>query len=306
MAASPPNKWFWEFFTPDMLQGIALEGILYSGNSPYQKVEVIDTNLYGRCLVLDGKLQSAEADEFIYHEALIHPVLLAHPNPRRVLIAGGGEGATLREVLAHRTVEQAVMVDLDEEVVRVCKEHLPHHHQGAFDDPRVDLRIADARDPIMHGSETFDAIILDLPDPIEEGPAYLLYTQKFYQSVMERLAPDGVAVVQAGSALPMLLSEAFTPIFRTLSSVFPLVRSYRAEVASFGGLWGYVLASRGPDPAALTAEEIDKRIAERVQSPLRFYDGITHEGLFRLPKYLREALASETRLITEDAPLFVY
>ena len=304
--AAPPNKWFWEFFTPDMLQGIALEGIAYSGATPYQKVEIIDTNLYGRCLVLDGKLQSAEADEFIYHEALVHPVLLAHPNPRRVLVAGGGEGATLREVLAHRTVERAVMADLDEEVVRVCQQHLPNHHRGAFDDPRVELRIVDARDPIVRGAETFDVIVLDLPDPIEEGPAYLLYTQKFYESVLERLAPDGLAVVQAGSALPMLLDEAFAPIFHTLSTVFPVVRAYRAEVASFGGLWGYVFASRGPDAATLSAAEIDRRIAQRVQGPLRFYDGITHEGLFRLPKYAREALASESRLITEEAPLFVF
>ena len=198
------------------------------------------------------------------------------------------------------------MVDLDQEVVRVCKQYLENHHRGAFQDPRVELRIADAREPLVRGSESFDVIILDLPDPIEGGPAYLLYTKEFYESVLARLAPDGIAVVQAGSALPMLIDEAFTPIFRTLSTVFPMVRPYRAEVASFGGLWGFILASLGPDPAALAASTLDTKLCERVTQPLRFYDGVTHEGLFRLPKYLREAMAAETRVITEENPLFVF
>lgn len=301
-----PSKWFWEFSTPNQLQGISLKGVVYSGHTPYQQVEILDTDPFGRCLVLDGKLQSAEADEFIYHEALVHPAMIAHPGPRRVLVAGGGEGATLREVLAHDTVEQAIMVDLDRQVVDLCRKHLPDHHRGAFDDPRADLHIADARDLLVRGHDTYDIVILDLPDPIEGGPAYLLYTQEFYQAVMERLAPGGAVVVQAGSCLPHLLHEAFTPIYRTLASVFPVVSGYRAEVASFGGLWGFVLASRHLDPQALDGAEVNRRLAQRVGSSLRFYDGTTHEGLFRLPKYLRRALAEERRVISNDTPLFVW
>jgi len=160
-------------------------------------VEIINTGSFGVCLVLDGKIQSSETDEFIYHEALVHPAMLTHPRPEKVFIAGGGEGATLREVLAHKTVRKAVMVDIDEEVVGLCRRYLPAWHQNSFDDPRAEIHFADARRYLEETDEKFDVIIIDLVDPLEQGPARLLYTREFYGIAKQKLGPGGIMSVQS-------------------------------------------------------------------------------------------------------------
>ncbi|MDP6783722.1 MAG: spermidine synthase, partial [Dehalococcoidia bacterium] len=138
------DRWLNENITPAIVQRTRVEAALYRGRSAYQSIEVLELAEFGRSLILDGKTQSTEEDEFVYHEALVHPALVAHHSPRRVFIAGGGEGATLREVLRHRTVRQAVMVDIDREVVEICRRLLPKHHQGSFEDPRTQLLFEDA------------------------------------------------------------------------------------------------------------------------------------------------------------------
>ena len=262
----------------------------------------------GRCLVMDGKVQSAERDEFIYHEALVHPALIAHPRPRSVFIAGGGEGATLREALRHRTVRRAVMVELDPEAVRVCRELLPSWSAGAFEDPRTDLRYGDARRYLEQTPERYDVIILDISDPLEGGPAYRLFTREFYQLVAERLEPSGLVAVQAGAA-SLIDQPVFPAVVNTLAAVFPQVVAYQAHVPSFGSPWGFATASLQAAgrraPWAWSPRAVDRRVSARVETPLRFYDGTTHQALFALPKYLREALAQERRQIADDAPLFM-
>jgi len=256
-------------------------------------------------LVLDGKIQSSEADEFIYHEALVQPAMLTHPHPEVVFIAGGGEGATLREVLSHKTVKRAVMVDIDEEVVALCQKFLPNYSRGSFKDKRTELLHTDAREYLARSRELFDIIIIDLPDPIEEGPAYLLYTQEFYQLVRDRLTANGIITVQAGSAaLTELLN--FTSVNKTLKSVFPIVSPYQTDVPCFGGPWGFSLASLNLNPVLLSPSEVDGRISARSLTHLRFYDGLTHQGIFSLPKHLREELSRQGRLITDDQPLYIY
>ena len=299
------STWFSELIGPGLLQLSSVKAVYYQGNTQYQRVEVLEMGDFGRCLILDGKTQSAEADEFVYHESLVHPALLAHPNPRRVFIAGGGEGATLREVLAHKSVQEAVMVDIDREVVELCQKYLPLHHQGAFDDPRARLLFQDANVYLEQNPEPFDAIVLDLPDPIEGGPAAMLYTQRFFQLVRQRLSPGGLMVVQSGSCGPTNYKDVFPAIHNTLETVFPAVRSYGVTVASFGSPWGFTVGSLGPDPAPLTPAEVDRRLAARITRPLRLYDGVTHQHLFALPKYLRQALEAEQRVITEATPVFV-
>jgi len=256
-------------------------------------------------LVLDGKIQSSEVDEFIYHEALVQPSMITHPCPETVFIAGGGEGATLREVLSHNTVKRAVMVDIDEEVIAICKKYLPDHSQGSFEDKRTELYHVDARDYLAKCEETFDIIIIDLPDPIEEGPAYLLYTQEFYQLVRDRLTANGIICVQAGSAAWTELLN-FTAVNNTLKSVFPIVCPYQVDVPSFGGPWGFCLASLSLNPVLLSATETDNRLSARQLKGLKFYDGLTHQGIFSLPKHLRSELSSQTRLITDNQPLYIY
>lgn len=299
-----PSNWFMEFVTPDNIQQFSIKNILYCGRSKYQQVELLESTLYGRCLILDGKVQSCEADEFIYHEALIHPAMILHPRPETVFIAGGGEGATLREILAHRTVKKVVMVDIDEEVIELCKKFLPHHHRGSFDDPRVVLLHMDARRYLEETDEKFDVIIMDLPEPIEGGPAYLLYTQRFYEMIRLRLGENGTFVTQSGAAI-CGITRVFTAVVNTLNRVFPIVVPYEATVPSFGGPWAFALASLKTDPRTLSVEEINGRIEGRVAASLRFYDGITHRGLFFVPKYLRDAVAAETHVITEDSPVFI-
>ena len=154
--------------------------VLARAQTAFQDVEIVETRSFGRALFLDGAPQSAVADEYVYHEALVHPVLISHPSPRRVLIAGGGEGATLREVLRHPGVERAVMVDIDGELVDLCREHLSEMHQGAFDDPRADVVIGDALAYLREHAEPFDAIVIDLTDPSEAGPIGELYSEGFY------------------------------------------------------------------------------------------------------------------------------
>jgi len=300
-----PDKWFCDRISRNLIQLHSIEEVLYTGQTKFQSAEIIRSGSFGKCLVLDGKIQSSEVDEFIYHEALVQPAMITHPCPETVFIAGGGEGATLREVLAHKTVKRAVMVDIDEEVVALCRKFLPNYSRGSFEDKRTELLHVDARDYLAKSRELFDIIIIDLPEPIEEGPAYLLYTQEFYQLVRDRLTANGIISVQAGSAVLTELLN-FTAVNHTLKSVFPIVCPYQADVPCFGGPWGFCLASLNVNPALLSPAEVDSRISARSLTHLKFYDGLTHQGIFSLPKHLREELSKPGRLISDNQPLYIY
>jgi spermidine synthase len=300
------TDWHLEYITPELVQAVELRRVIYSGRTQYQEVALLDTGPFGRSLVLDGRTQSSEADEFVYHEGLVQPVMAAHHAPKRVFIAGGGEGATAREVLRHTNVAQVVMVDLDQEVVELCRRHLPGHHQGAFDDPRLVLHHEDALAFLERTYEPFDVVIIDVPDPLEAGPAYKLFTQEFYRLVGSRLSPGGLMVAQAGPAGPINYTEIFTAIAKTAGSVFPRCSAYRVHMPSFGTSWGFVACGGEETPSmeALSPEEIDARMADRLSAPLRYYDGIAHNGMFALPKYLRQGFIDEQRLITMESPIY--
>jgi len=307
MKDSDPDKhrWFSDYISPDLTMLHSIKERIYSGRSKFQSIDIVNTGSFGICLVLDGKIQSSEADEFIYHEALVHPAMLTHPQPERVFIAGGGEGATLREVLAHKTVKRAVMVDIDEEVVSLCRRFLPSWHQNAFDDPRAELHFVDARKYLEESRDEFDVIIIDLADPLEQGPARLLYTQEFYQIVKQKLGPDGIMSVQAEPAEWRNLDN-FTAIASTLRNVFSIARPYQVHVPSFLGLWGFVAASQSLDPTELTPEEVDARISTRISKKLKSYDGLTHQSVFTIPKHIRQQLAASKRIITDKQPISAY
>ena len=308
MSDSDPDnehKWFHDHLTPNLTALHSIREKIYSGQTRFQSVQIIDTDSFGVCLVLDGKVQSSESDEFIYHEALVHPAMLTHPHPEKVFIAGGGEGATLREVLAHKTVKKAVMVDIDEEVVGISRRFLPSWHRNSFDDPRTELHFSDARGYLEEETDEFDVIIIDLVDPLEGGPARLLYTKEFYRAVGRRLGPNGIMSVQSESAEWANLDN-FTAIASTLSSVFSVARPYRVHVPSFLGMWGFVSASQTLDPRDLTPEEVDRRISTRIAGEPRSYDGLTHRAMFTIPKHIRQKLASCDRIITDAEPISAY
>ena len=304
---TPPSDgvWHYEYITPKLIQAERVDRVIYSGKTSFQSVTIQETSCFGRSLVLDNKTQSTELDEFVYHEGLIHPAFIAHENPQDIFVAGGGEGATIREIFSYNSVQNVVLVDIDAEVVELCREYLPNHHQGAFDDPRLQIHHEDAFGFLKHLDDSFDVVVIDVPDPLEGGPAYLLYTREFYQTVLNRLRPGGLMVVQAGPTGPVFYEQCFAAVANTVATVFNSVSLYEIFVPSFGSTWGFVVGSLGSEPASLTATHIDKQMSDRLNRALRYYDGTTHQGMFSVPKYLRDALVSEDRVISLDNPLFV-
>ena len=222
----------------------AIKRTIVEAQTKFQHVEIMETPAYGKVLVLDGRIQSSQGDEFIYHEALVHPgMLAAETAPRSGLVIGGGEGATLREMLRYPSMTHAVMVDIDGEVVDLCKKHLPEMHQGAFEDARTELRHEDARAYLEKTSERFDFISIDLVEPLEEGPACLLFTKEFYTLVRDRLTPGGAMTMQAGMTKVGELGF-FSAINRTLKEVFPVVAGYQTYISCFGTPWGFITATK--------------------------------------------------------------
>jgi spermidine synthase len=276
-----------------------VEEVLYTGTTAYQRVDIVRAPALGKALFLDGRIQSAQVDEFIYHEALVHPAALTHPHPRRVLIMGGGEGATLREVLRHPCVEHATMVDIDRELVQLCRELLPEWHQGCFDHPRAVLHYGDARAFVEAAPEAaYDLIISDLTEPIEGGPSVMLFTVEFYQTLAQRLTSEGIFVAQAGSADPVY-PDFVASLCHTLRQVFPLVRVYWAFVYSFQLPWAFVIASKHHDPLGVDLSELAERYRQRGLHT-RYYSPQLHPAMFALPVYLEEALQQRARLIRDQ------
>jgi len=273
---------------------IEVERLIVRRETPFQEVIIADTPGYGRALFLDGHVQSTAADEAMYHELLIHPALVIHGAPRRVLIGGTGEGATLREVLKHPTIESVVAVDIDAEVVALCQEHLPSWSAGAFEDPRVQSRTEDFLATLAGSAAgAWDVVITDLTDPVAEGPSVHLWGAPFFAEVRRVLAEDGILVVQSGEADPMDLS-ALRTVRSTLASVFPHVAVLLAMVPSFHCLWAFTLASSRPIVA--TPADLAARIGRL--AGLRVYSRIAHEAALTIPPMLAELLEEPGEVIT--------
>ncbi|XP_010923397.2 thermospermine synthase ACAULIS5 isoform X1 [Elaeis guineensis] len=262
--------WYEEEIEQNLRWCYALNSILHTGATQYQDIALLDTKPFGKALVIDGKLPSAEMDEFIYHESLVHPALLHHPNPKLIFIMGGGEGSTAREILRHRMAGRVVMCDIDEEVVDFCKSHLVAD-KNAFFDSRLQLLINDARAQLEKSEDKFDMIIGDLADPLEEGPCYQLYAKSFYESTAKpKLMEGGIFVTQAGPAGVFTHTEVFSCIYKTLRLVFRYVVPYSAHIPSYADTWGWVMAS--DSPFTLDVEELDARIGRRIKGENRYLD----------------------------------
>lgn len=297
-----PLNWIDDYFSDYELHKLAFKNIVYQAESKHQKIIVVDTYSFGKCLILDNEFQSAESDEYVYHESLVQPSLIMHPEAQSVLIIGGGEGATLRETLRHKSVKKAVMVDINDEVISCAKKSLPSFHEGAFDDERTSLVIEDGRKYLENTEQQFDVIIIDVNDPVGGSPSAMLFTREFYQLAAGRLKKDGIVVVQSG-AVSITDNDLFSGIFHTLNDVFPHVFPYTTYIPSYACLWGFTIATHNLGNLDITGEEIDFRIGNRVNSALRYYDSITHHSLFNLPKYLREELKKSKHIIRDNAPL---
>jgi spermidine synthase len=293
------NEPFW--FVEDGAQKVAIryrcQSIVYSGRTRFAKVDIVDTEEYGRMLFLDGIAQSAEQDEFIYHESLVHPPMLMHPNPTSVCIIGGAEGATIREVAKYRQVNQIVMVDIDEELVDICRQYLSDWNDSAFEDPRLEVKFVDGRKFLEETDYTFDVIIVDLNDPTPDSPAVFLFTREFYQLIFSRLGRDGVGCFQGTDLQPTKLS-LHARMFNTLSSVFKWVVAYPYMMSSFHEMHSLILASK-----ELDVQSIDLGERLRFQNfRLQYLSPAFLNCLFSVPAYVEEAYQEYKELITDAAP----
>lgn len=293
--------WYEEPFTEGLRFLYRVKKIIYRGRSKFQNIDILDLESFGKTLFLDGKIQSAAIDEYIYHEALVHPAMLLHPEPKRVLILGGGEGATLREVLKH-PVEEVYMVDIDGELVEACKKYMSEWSDGAFEDERTRLIIDDARKFVFQTDKKFDVVISDLTEPIEEGPSKLLFTEEFYRKVSEILSTRGIIAVQSGSADP-LYGFFFGSVFKTLKQVFPEVKQYLTFIFSFQMPWGFTLAGKGLEINFENKEIFYRRIESR-DLQLRYIEPEILPSLFILPRYLEEV--REKGVIIKDEKPFIW
>ncbi|MEM6994989.1 MAG: polyamine aminopropyltransferase [Myxococcota bacterium] len=293
--------WLSEYLTPSHRVMHAVRRVVATAKTEFQAMQIVETADFGKALLLDGTWQSATADEFIYHESLVHPAMLTHGAPKRVLILGGGEGATSREVLRWSTVERVVMVDIDGEVVEACREHLPEMHQGAFDDPRHELVVGDALAYLGTTDERWDVVISDLSDPVEDGPAFQLFTREYFERVRAVMSERGAFAVQAGPVTPGEMGF-HVGLVNTVKAAFGHAASYQAGVPSFGSPWGFCLASAHglddtPDPA-----RTDRILEQSLRGELRYLDGAMVRAQKQNPPYLKQALAAETRVYTSATP----
>ncbi|HOJ92866.1 MAG TPA: polyamine aminopropyltransferase [Dictyoglomaceae bacterium] len=280
-------RWFVDQVVEDQMHCYAIKKVLVDIVTPYQKVQIIENETFGKCLIIDGKIQSAEKDEYIYHESLIHPALILHNNPKKVLVIGAGEGASLRELLKYEGVE-ITAIEIDPEVVYFSEKYLWDWHKGAFGDPRVNLVYQDGWDYIKNCRDQYDVIILDLPEPYPNTPAYRLYLSDFYKMVWEVLGEDGILVSQADTTQLGQEHRHFW-IRDNLKQVFTNTYSYQTVIPSFDSNWGFLIAGKGDLNPFLSKEELNNRIKTRIKKELKFYDTESHLSLFYLPKYLRNS-----------------
>ncbi|GAA2806897.1 spermine/spermidine synthase domain-containing protein [Crossiella cryophila] len=297
------DKQIEEYLGPAECHVHAVRSVLVTGRTARQGFEIVELGGYGRAMVIEGRVQSTEADEAAYHEALLLPGYCLLPHTRRVLCLGGANGGVLHRLCAMPELTSVVQLDIDPELHRHSLTHLPHMHRGAQLDPRCRLEFGDPRTLLGQQPGGFDLVLADLPDAVEGSPTPALFTREFYRQIKARLGPHGVFVTQAGAA-SFLDPEFFASVAHTLRSVFRHVLPYTLTVPAYGIPWGFVLASDGLDPATLTEELIERRLAELKAEP-ECYDAATHRHMTALPLRLRRALAAAGRVISDADTLAV-
>jgi len=281
MGYNVEERAFIEWYPRGYGVGFKVKERLFETQTKYQRLELYETEGFGKLLVLDGTVQLVEVGEESYHEPLVHPVMLAHPNPKKVLVIGGGDGGTLREVLRHRTVEKAVMVEIDEMVVEVSKVYM-NVERGAFEDPRAELIIGDGVKYLKETDERFDVIIVDSTDPV--GPAKLLFSEEFYRSAYEKLNERGLYITQAGSVY--LFTNELLDAYRAMKKVFDRVYYFSFPVIGYASPWSFLVGVKGD----VDFRKIDLERAKELE--LYYYDPERHETLFQMPRYVRRLLES--------------
>lgn len=279
------GDWVTEPLHGDFAQSLRVDRLLYDSETDHQRIKVFENPTFGRIMTLDDVVQTTEGDNFIYHEMLTHVPILAHGAAKRVLIIGGGDGGMAREVLRHASVEHVTMVEIDAGVVEFCKQYLPALSAGAFDDPRLNLVIADGADFMRDTDGGFDVIIVDSTDPI--GPGEVLFTDTFYGHAKRALAPGGILVTQNG--VPFLQGGELTDTMRAFKALFADATCYLATVPTYaGGPMAFGWGTDG-DARQVPVEELARRFAA-AGFTTGYYSPEVHKGAFALPPYVAKLL----------------
>lgn len=294
-----PNAYAVEQLSPDLGFFLRTTQTLAEARSPMQHIEIVQTPLFGRAMRIDGCFMTSEGDEFFYHEPMIHLPAITHGQVRQALVIGGGDGGAAHNLLRYPGMEHVVLAELDREVISMAREWLPAVHRGAFDDPRLDVRLGDGRAFVEGCQAQFDQIVLDLTDPF--GPAVALYTRDFYRACQRALKPGGVLSLHVQS--PIHRGEVMARIVASLQSVFGVVRPYLQYVPLYGTLWAMAMASDVHDPLALSAVEVDARLKQNGLQDLKLYRGITHQALLALPPFVQTLLAAPAQPIDDGEAL---
>ena len=255
--------------------------------SPYQAVEVHETEPFGKLFRLDGHFMTSEQDEFFYHENLVHTAAVTHPQPERALIVGGGDGGSAEELVKHPSIRKVTIAELDVAVVDVARKYLASVHHGVFDDPRVELRIGDGFSFVRETTDSYDLIVLDLTDP--GGPSLELYTPEFYRACAARLTPLGAMTLHIAS--PVAHPDRIRQTLVALRSAFTIVTPFLTSVPLYGGLWMMACCSPALDPRKLSAFEVDRRLSQRAIPDLQYYNGDMHRASLALPNFVRALVA---------------
>lgn len=278
--------WFSEKHTPNVKMSIRVDRQLYSGQSEFQRIDVFESPEFGRFLALDGYMMLTEKDEFIYHEMITHVPMAVHPCVKNVLVIGAGDGGVIRELVRYKDIENIDMVEIDEQVVEVCKKYLPQT-AGWLDDERVHIRYEDGLRFIRACHDRYDLIIVDSTDPF--GPGEGLFTREFYGNCYKALKDDGIMVNQHESPFYPEDAVACQRAHKRIVESFPISRVYQAHIPTYpSGHWLFGFASKKYHPLK------DLREAEWNQRgiPCRYYTTTLHKGAFYLPAYVEELLAN--------------
>ncbi len=273
------NVWFTEYQNEDLIIGCRMSQVLHHEKTPFQDVMVVDTMLLGKMLLLDDVIQTSVGDEFVYHEMITHVGLNTLPNPRNVLVVGGGDGGAVREVLRNKSVVKVTHCEIDQGVINAAQKYLPEITYD-INDPRVQLIIGDGIKHVQENKNTYDMIIIDSTDPV--GPAVGLFSAEFYQSVHDALTEDGLFVAQTES--PFFDRDFVKRIFSDVSNIFPMARLYLGNVPTYpGGLWTFTMGTKKHDPLKVEPSSIPAM-------DTKFYSPEVHKTAFVLPPFVKELI----------------
>ncbi|MNO44385.1 Spermidine synthase [compost metagenome] len=269
--------WFTEKQTPVFGITAKIRETLVAEKTDFQDLSILDTEEFGRMLVLDGMVMTTVKDEFVYHEMVAHPALFTHPNPKHVLVVGGGDGGVIREVVKHPGVEKAVLVDIDGKVIEYSKKYLPEI-AGELDNPRVEVQVNDGYMHIIQSKNKYDVIMVDSTEPV--GPAAPLFERGFYQGIYEALKDDGIFVAQTDN--PWFKADLIQKVNKDVKEIFPIVRVYGANIPTYpSGLWTFTMGSKTYDPL-----EVDDTKIPEIHT--KYYTPRLHKAAFVLPKFVED------------------